>query len=52
MAKEVMNRGNDLTIDEGLIIESKSFGDIFNSKDMKEGTSAFVEKRAPKFTGE
>lgn len=52
VCKQVMNNGNDLTIEKGLEIEGQSFGDIFNSKDMKEGTLAFMEKRAPQFTGE
>ncbi|WP_417335512.1 enoyl-CoA hydratase/isomerase family protein [Halobacteriovorax marinus] len=50
-AKRVMNEGNDLTISEGLNVEAKAFGAIFNSDDMKEGTKAFVEKRKPVFTG-
>lgn len=52
VAKQVMNEGNDLTITEGLTIEAASFGEIFNSADMKEGTSAFTEKRKAVFTGE
>ena len=52
VCKKVMNEGNDLTVEEGLNIESKNFGEVFDSKDMKEGTSAFVEKRAPQFIGE
>ena len=51
LAKTVMNLGNDLTIGDGLNIELEQFADIFSSQDMKEGTSAFVEKRAPVFSG-
>jgi enoyl-CoA hydratase len=50
-AKRVMNEGNDLTVSEGLNVEAKAFGAIFNSSDMKEGTAAFIEKRKPVFTG-
>ena len=31
--------------------EVESFGDCFNTEDMKEGTSAFFEKRKANFTG-
>ncbi|ORU94479.1 MAG: enoyl-CoA hydratase [Cycloclasticus sp. symbiont of Bathymodiolus heckerae] len=51
-AKSVMNEGNDLTIAEGLKVEAKHFGEIFTSYDMKEGTSAFTEKRKANFKGE
>jgi len=51
LAKSVMNLGNDLTVPEGLNIELEQFSDIFSSEDMLEGTTAFVEKRAPQFTG-
>ncbi|WP_127714951.1 enoyl-CoA hydratase/isomerase family protein [Halobacteriovorax sp. HLS] len=51
LAKHVMNAGNDLTNVEGLEIEARQFGEIFGSEDMKEGTTAFVEKRKPVFTG-
>ncbi len=51
LSKKVMNSGNDLTVTEGLAHELEQFSAIFSSEDMKEGTSAFVEKRAPNFTG-
>lgn len=50
-SKKVMNMGNDLTVEEGLGCELQQFAEIFSSDDMKEGTTAFMEKRAPKFTG-
>jgi len=31
--------------------EAEAFGDCFNTQDMKEGTSAFMEKRTAKFKG-
>jgi enoyl-CoA hydratase len=35
----------------GYEIELKSFGECFSTNDMKEGTSAFLEKRKPHFKG-
>ena len=51
-AKECMNRGSDLTLDEGLKLESESFADLFTTNDQREGTTAFLEKRKPVFRGE
>ncbi len=50
-SKNVMNLGNDLTVAQGLECELQQFAEIFSSADMKEGTTAFMEKRAPQFTG-
>lgn len=50
--KFVINRGIDLSNEEGLKYERSHFGKMFNSFDMKEGTSAFLEKRKPSFKGE
>jgi enoyl-CoA hydratase len=49
-AKEVINSGVDLTVEQGLAIELKAFDKIFNEKDMTEGVAAFLEKRAPDFS--
>jgi len=35
----------------GFELEAEHFGDCFNTEDMKEGTSAFLEKRKAIFTG-
>lgn len=51
-AKEVINQGIDLPNEQGLNLEARQFGAIFDSYDKKEGTSAFLEKRKAEFKGE
>ena len=52
LAKESVLQAFNSTLDEGLLFERKNFYLTFASKDQKEGMSAFIEKRAPNFTGE
>jgi len=47
----VVNQGADLPLDEALELEAKVFGELAATADMREGTSAFLEKRAPAFRG-
>ncbi len=49
IAKEVINQGATLPLDEGLNIEKNRFGDCFGTPEMIEGVSAFIEKRKPNF---
>lgn len=44
-------RGSDLSLAEGLAIETDLFAGLFATNDVKEGTRAFLEKRKPTFTG-
>lgn len=48
---DCVNIGGECGIEEGLEYESAQFGLMFSSNDMREGTSAFLEKRKPSFTG-
>ena len=48
---EAVNKGLDAGVSEGLLIEASLFGICAGSEDKKEGTSAFLEKRAPQFHG-
>ncbi len=43
--------GMPLTLEDGLALEAECFARLFGTKDMKEGTRAFLEKRVAKFTG-
>jgi len=46
---EAVNRGLDADLAGGLSLEASFFGLCAGTEDKKEGTSAFLEKRAPKF---
>jgi enoyl-CoA hydratase len=44
--------GGEAGIETGLDFEAKAFGLCFSTADMREGTSAFLERRKPQFKGE
>jgi enoyl-CoA hydratase len=48
---DCVNIGGECGIEEGLEYESAQFGLMFATEDMREGTSAFLEKRKPVFAG-
>ncbi len=48
-AIEAVNKGLEATQDEGLSLEASYFGLCAGTDDKKEGTAAFLEKRAPHF---
>ncbi len=49
--KRAIDAGAHLSLDEALDVEADEFAKLIESDDFKEGTSAFLEKRAPRFTG-
>jgi enoyl-CoA hydratase len=48
---EAVNKGLDTSLAEGLLLEASLFAICAGTEDKKEGTSAFLAKRAPKFQG-
>lgn len=48
-SKHCINNGYDMDMKSASQFEVNSFGVVFDSEDMKEGTSAFLEKRAAEF---
>ncbi len=49
-ALRAIRTGLDSPLAEGLARENELFGDLCETPDKKEGTTAFLEKRPPKFT--
>jgi len=48
---DCVNVGGECGIEEGLEYESAQFGLVFSTEDMREGTTAFLERRKPAFKG-
>ncbi len=48
---DAVHRGAGLPLDDALALEASAFGMLAASADMKEGTSAFLEKRPARFSG-
>jgi enoyl-CoA hydratase len=51
LGMEAVNRGMEVSLDEGLRIEADLFGVCCATEDKMEGTKAFLEKRKPRFQG-
>lgn len=48
---EAVNKGMNTSQSEGSVLEASYFGLCAGTEDKREGTSAFLEKRAPQFRG-
>jgi enoyl-CoA hydratase len=46
-----VTRGLNMTIGEGLAVESEQFARVVPTHDLKEGLDAWIERRTPAFTG-
>ncbi len=51
-AKRALQKGFDEPLGEGLAMEALGFAACFQTQDVKEGLTAFIEKRSAQFTGE
>jgi enoyl-CoA hydratase len=49
MAKETVNRAQEMSQEEGIRFERRLFLSMFATEDQKEGMAAFIEKRKPGF---
>jgi enoyl-CoA hydratase len=52
MAKEAVERAYETPLSEGVRFERRLFYSLFATKDQKEGMTAFIEKRPPRFEHE
>ncbi|PSN82570.1 3-hydroxyacyl-CoA dehydrogenase [Candidatus Marsarchaeota G2 archaeon ECH_B_SAG-G16] len=51
LAKTLLNKGTEAPSDIGLELEAMAAGLLFSTEDLKEGISAFLQKRQPEFRG-
>ena len=49
--KESAMRGREMSLEDGLKLESQMAGKVFQSEDAREGPTAFAQKRKPEYKG-
>lgn len=49
--KKVINEGENMTLENALICEAGYLADLFMTEDLREGATAFIEKRFPVYKG-
>lgn len=52
LAKEAISRGMEVDIGSAMAIERMCYARVIPTRDRQEGMAAFIEKRAPRYTGE
>ncbi len=50
-AKRAVDRGAELSLNEGLVLEAKCYEETLPTEDRLEALAAFAQKRAPRYTG-
>jgi len=48
---EAVDRGLQMSLEEGMVLEAIHFGLLAATEDMQQGMAAFLEKRPPTFSG-
>ncbi len=48
---EAVHHGLDMSMADAAVFEASTFGLVFGTEDVREGTAAFLEKRKARFTG-
>jgi enoyl-CoA hydratase len=52
LSMEAIDRGLEMSLEEGFVLEANHFGLLASTEDMAEGMKAFLEKRTPAFRGQ
>lgn len=50
-AKQVIHQGQSVSLEQGMALEQNQFGALFDTHDLKEGMTAFLNKKTAQFHG-